>query len=134
MHYLLDTNTVSHIARKHPMVCQRFSQKTHQSIGISVITEAEILAGLAKIPQATKLAKTMHSFLARTTIYPYDSETAQSYAALQVFLSSNGKALSAMDALIAAHAHAVEATLVTADKAFLQISDFVPVENWSLPQ
>lgn len=131
MHYLLDTNIISHIARKHPTVCEHFSQKSSYPIGISVITEAEILAGLAKRPQATKLAETMHSFLAHTTVYPFDSETALHYAHLQAFLMKNGKALSALDALIAAHAKSLGATLVTADKAFLHLSDFLSVEDWT---
>lgn len=131
MHYLLDTTTVSHLIRKHPTVCERFSQTAIQAIGISVVTEAEILAGLAKKPQATKLANTLHSFLAHTNIYPFDSETAEHYAQLQYFLMQSGKALSAFDVLIAAHAKSVGATLVTSDKAFYHIADFVPVEDWT---
>lgn len=133
MHYLLDTNTVSHLIRKHPTVCEHFSQKSIQTIGISVITEAEILAGLAKRPQATKLANTLHSFFAHTVVYPFDSETAKQYAQLQYFLMKNGKALTAFDALIAAHAKSVGATLVTSDKAFSHVSGFVSIEDWSQP-
>lgn len=133
MHYLLDTNAVSQVIRKSPMIYQRLKMVDTNKICISVITEAEILAGLAKNPQATRLAITMTHFLNHSKILPWDSQVAQSYADLYVFFLKHGKALSTMDALIAAHAHAVGATLVTADKAFSQITDFVAVEDWTKP-
>ncbi len=133
MRYLLDTNVVSQLVRKEPMICRRLQQVIAEDICVSVITEAEILAGLAKKPQAIKLATTMHSFLSSAEVLSWDSQAAKRYADLQVFFAKHGKALSTMNALIAAHAHAAGATLVTADKAFLQLSDFVPVEDWTIP-
>ncbi len=133
MRYLLDTNIVSRLVRKEAIIFQRLEQVIAEGICISVVTEAEILAGLAKKPQATRLATTMHSFLTHIDILAWDSQAAKSYAELQCYFIKYGKALSTMDALIAAHAHAVGATLVTADKAFLQLSDFVPVEDWANP-
>ncbi|PIE42236.1 MAG: VapC toxin family PIN domain ribonuclease [Gammaproteobacteria bacterium] len=133
MRYLLDTNIVSHLVRKEAVIFQRLERVIAEGICISVVTEAEILAGLAKKPKATRLATTMHSFLAHTDILVWDSQVAKSYADLQLYFIEYGRALSTMDALITAHAHAVGATLVTADKAFLQLNDFVPVEDWTIP-
>ncbi len=133
MKYLLDTNVVSQLVRKDDNISQHLARATIEAVSISVITEAEILAGLAKKPQATRLATTMHNFLAHTDVLAWDSQVAKSYAELQVFFSQHGKALSTMDALIAAHAHSVGAILVTADKAFYQLQDFISVEDWTQP-
>lgn len=131
MFYLLDTNAVSYAVRQHPTVNKHLQAVPPHATVISSIVEAELLYGLAKKPQATRSASLVHNFLAHAEILVWDSHAAESYAKLQVFLSQNGKALSTMDALIAAHAHAFGATLVTADKAFLHLNDFVPVEDWT---
>ena len=54
--YLLDTNTVSYIIKgTFPHVRQRLSKVTLREVGISIITEAELRLGVAKLPQAEKL-------------------------------------------------------------------------------
>lgn len=131
MLYLLDTNTVSYALRQEPNVSKHLLAIPKERVVISTIVEAELLHGLAIKPEATRSARLVGNFLAHAEILTWDSNAAQSYAQLQAFCSQHGKALSTMDALIAAHAHAAGATLVTADKAFLQLTDFVPVEDWT---
>jgi tRNA(fMet)-specific endonuclease VapC len=46
-------------------------------------------------------------------------------------MSARGRTLSANDLLIAAHAIATDATLVTRDGAFSQIDALRPVVNWA---
>ncbi len=65
------------------------------------------------------------------TIVAWDSEAARAYGRLRAALSVAGKSLSAMDMLIAAHAVATEAILVTSDAAFLQVEALRPVANWA---
>ncbi len=131
MLYLLDTNTVSYAVRGQLSVNQRLKETPREYIALSSIVEAELLHGLVKKPQATRSMRLAKNFLAHIDILPWDSYAANSYAELQAFFIQHGKMLSTMDALIAAHAHAVGATLVTSDKAFFQISDFLPVEDWT---
>ena len=55
--YLLDTNTVSYIIKGNfPHVRERLLKVPISEVGISVITEAELRFGVARLPQATKLA------------------------------------------------------------------------------
>jgi tRNA(fMet)-specific endonuclease VapC len=46
-------------------------------------------------------------------------------------MSAAGKSLSNMDMLIAAHAVATDAILVTRDKAFSQVEALRPTLNWA---
>jgi tRNA(fMet)-specific endonuclease VapC len=46
-------------------------------------------------------------------------------------LAATGKALAALDMLIAAHALSANAVLVTHDKAFLQITASLNVIDWA---
>ena len=56
---------------------------------------------------------------------------AVAYGELRYGLTRNGRVLDTMDLLIAAHAVAVGAVLVTRDQAFQHIRDLVRIENWA---
>lgn len=53
--YMLDTNTVSHLLKKHPAVARRVVAAPITSLCISAITQGELLVGLARRPDATAL-------------------------------------------------------------------------------
>ncbi len=53
--YLLDTNTVSHLIKRHPQATQRLLSLPMHSICISAITAGELAFGLAKRPEAPAL-------------------------------------------------------------------------------
>ena len=119
--YLLDTNTVSHIVR--PRKGGDAARNRLQGLGrnefaaISVITEAEILYGLAKKPDATSLKTSMNAFLATINVLPWSRAEAEAYADLRAHLESQGTPLGNLDTLIAAHAVSAQAILVTHDGA-----------------
>ena len=71
--YLLDTNIVSHLIKGHPVVSQRIVKVPMASLGISVITEAELYYGLAKRPEAKRLHLVVEEFLKRVDVLPWDS-------------------------------------------------------------
>lgn len=130
--YMLDTNTVSYLLKgKSALLEQRIKEVDMSCLCISVITEAELLRGVAKYPQAKKLAEVVNNFLMHVDISPWDSSAASAYAKLRRDCDRVGKSLSAMDMLIAAHANAASATLVTHDKAFFQIHTLLDVVDWT---
>jgi tRNA(fMet)-specific endonuclease VapC len=129
---MLDTNMASYIIKGKPAnVRKRLVEVPMESICISVITEAELLRGLAKVPEATRLADAIKEFLIRVEILTWNSVVANAYANLRTACEKEGKALSAMDMLIAAHSVAVKATLITNDKAFYQVGHLLTLEDWS---
>jgi tRNA(fMet)-specific endonuclease VapC len=68
--------------------------------------------------------------LLRMDVLLWDEAVARRYGALCNTLETQGINLSDMDMMIAAHAAAVDATLVSRDKAFAQVQNHLNVEVW----
>ena len=130
--YLLDTNTVSYLIKRHPQVTQHLLAVPMHSVCISAITAGELAFGLAKRPEAVTLKAAVNEFLRRVEVLPWDDAVAQTYGTLRAQLQSQGTTLAALDMQIAAHALHVNATLITSDLAFLHIDQLL-VENWIEP-
>jgi tRNA(fMet)-specific endonuclease VapC len=128
--YMLDTNTVSHMLRGHPAVIGHIQDKPMNALCISVITEGELLFGLAKRPAAMPLRHSVDEFLKRVDILPWDSKTAFRYGTLRAAMESQGQVISALDLLIASHALCADAVLVTNDRAFGKVPDLA-LEDWT---
>ena len=101
------------------------------NVYISAITEAELLRGVAKKPEAKNLAVAVKEFLLRVETLSWDSNAARSYAQLRTDCEAEGKSLGAMDMLIAAHSISAKTTLITNDKAFYNIAGYLALEDWS---
>jgi tRNA(fMet)-specific endonuclease VapC len=85
--YLLDTNTVSYVIKgNRPRVRERLLRVPMAEVGISVITEAELLFGLVRRPDATKLKTVVEEFLLRVEVLPWNSGAAQQYARIRAAL------------------------------------------------
>lgn len=131
--YLLDTNAFSHAVKGMlPHFDVRFATVPLEEIAVSVITEAELLFGLAKRPEAYHLARAVHRLLEQITILPWTSKAARQYANLRFALETKGQPMGSMDLMIAAHALAEDAVLVTNDAAFRRIHS-LKIEDWTRP-
>lgn len=129
--YLLDTNTASYIIKGTiPAVRVRLTQVPILQVGISSVSEAELRFGAALRPEGAKWHRVIEEFLVRVTILPWDSKTAQEYASLRAVLERSGQPMGNLDLMIAAHALALEAILVTNDRAFVRIKK-LKTENWT---
>ena len=80
--------------------------------------------------QATRLHSLIEDFFLRVAILPWDSEAAQHYGHLRASLERDGRPMGNLDTMIAAHAIALGATLVTNDRAFARIKK-LKVEDWT---
>ena len=128
--YLLDTNTVSHLIRQHAAVALRVVAAPMASLCISAITEGELLYGLARRPDATRLRAVVQQFLLRVDVLPWDRGAAKRYGTLRALMESKGQTPAPLDMQIAAHAQSAGAVLVTSDRAFKQITGLL-LEDWS---
>lgn len=128
--YMLDTNTVSHLLREHPVVTKRIVTVPMASLCISAITEGELLFGLAKRPVAKRLHVAVREFLRRVDVLPWDNSTAEHYGVVRADMERRGRILASLDLLITTHALSVDAVLVTNDRAFSQMAD-LKVEDWT---
>ena len=129
--YLLDTNTVSYLIRQHPAVVQRVIAIPMAHLGISVITEAELLFGLARRPTANRLHQAVREFLLRVDVLPWNSDISACYARIRADTERRGSSLGPLDLLIAAQAVSLGRVMVTSDAAFRQIAD-LPLEDWAV--
>jgi tRNA(fMet)-specific endonuclease VapC len=131
VHYLLDTNTASYAIKGNVVrVRQQLLKSPMAEIGISVITEAELRFGVARLPAAIRLKSLLEEFLLRVEILPWTSAAANHYAEIRAVLERSGKPMGNMDMLIAAHALAVEAVLVTHDRVFRRVKG-LKIQDWS---
>lgn len=130
--YLLDTNIASHIIRGDiPLVMQRLAAVSIQDVHVSVMTEAELRYGKARHPASHGLATRINRFLGKVGIAPWTSDVVPHYAVLRATRETAGKPLSPIDLLIAAHAKAMGATLVTRDASFALMPCGLALENWA---
>ncbi len=133
VHYLLDTNAASYVIKgKFPRVRERLLEVPMAEVGISVVTEAELRFGVARLPEATKLKTVVEEFLLRVEVLPWNSEAAQHYARIRSALEKQGEPMGNLDMMIAAQALAVDAVLVTHDRVFRRVKG-LKVEDWSKP-
>jgi tRNA(fMet)-specific endonuclease VapC len=129
--YLLDTNMASYVIKGNvPLVRERLVRVLMADVGISVITEAELRFGVARKPEASRLAPAVEEFLLRVEIVSWNSEAAKAYALIRATLERTGEPMGNLDMMIAAQALALPATLVTHDRVFRRVSQ-LKVEDWA---
>ncbi|MEA1924214.1 MAG: type II toxin-antitoxin system VapC family toxin [Pseudomonadota bacterium] len=133
-HYMLDTNMVSYIIKGVPVTVRDHLRNVPMaSVSISAITEAELMHGVARKPEAKHLALAVNEFLLRVEILPWDSDAAKAYAQLRTSCEKEGKPLGNMDMQIAAHSVAVGAILITNDQAFYNVKHRLTLQDWTKP-
>lgn len=131
--YLLDTNIISHMMVDGAGIAARQAESViaaNPSVQMctSVVVHGELAFGLAKRPSA-RLKKALDVQLENLLVLPLDEATVPHYAHLRATLEADGQPMGANDLLIAAHALALGATLVSADTAFERIPG-LKLENW----
>lgn len=120
--YLLDTNIASFILKGNsPAVDRRLAKVAMAQLAVSAVTEGELRFGAARLPHATRLHNLIEGFFLRVAVLPWDSDAAQQYGRLRATLEHEGQPMGNLDAMIAAHALALDAVLVTNDHAFARI-------------
>lgn len=130
MIYLLDTNICIYIINnKPPHVFEKFKQFQLGQLGISSITASELAFGVEK-SGSQKNKQALNKFLAPLEILPYNEQAIWHYAELRHQLQSKGKVIGSLDMLIAAHALALNAILVTNNGKELKRVKGLIVENW----
>jgi len=132
MKYLLDTNICIYVINEKPeRVVRKFEQFPVSEFGISSITHAELQYGVVKSKNRIKNQNALDQFLLPLTIMPFDGQkVAERYGEIRVFLESAGKKIGPLDTLIAAHALALDLTIVSNNiKEFARIPG-LKCENW----
>ena len=133
--WMLDTNIASHVIKgDQPAIIHRLASLPMEDIVISSITEGELLYGLAKRGYPKALSERVRQFLLRVDVLPWDHDVTRTYGDLRAACEAKGMTLAPLDMMIAAHAVATEATLVTRDKAFARVSEPLRIDSWTKPK
>lgn len=132
--FMLDTNMCSFLIRKKPDYLLEKLQETvvagHQIV-ISSITYAEFTFGAASKKASPKMAGIVTEFVERLdAVLPWDKEAVECSTNVKVELESRGTPIGHNDTLIAGHAIALDAVLVTDNiREFSRVSG-LQYENW----
>jgi tRNA(fMet)-specific endonuclease VapC len=128
--YMLDTNVISELI-KNPKgkAAKRIARVGEDNICTSIIVAAELRYGCAK-KGSERLLKSVEDLLAEIDVLPFESPADVKYGNIRSELENAGKPIGANDFLIAAHAAAVNATIVTANVDEFKRVRGLKVENW----
>lgn len=128
--YLLDTNIVSDLVRfPGGRVASQIAEVGAETVATSIIVACELRFGAAKSTSA-RIAQRVEGALTRLPVLPFEAEMDRHYATLRCDLERRGVPIGALDMLIAAHALALEAVLVTDNVGEFERIDGIRVENW----
>lgn len=128
--YLLDTNICIYLMRHQPpQVAQRFASCHVGEVLISAITAAELEFGvLASGAEAERNRQALDRFVAEVPIAPFEGNAARLYG--HVRLARRERRRDALDKLIAAHAIALNVTLVTNNPRDFSAYPGLQIDNW----
>ena len=128
---MLDTNMVSYALKgTYPAVRAHMARHPPAALCISAITQSELLYGVAKNPAATRIKGVVDELLRWVEVLDWNANVAAVHGALRADLERHGVGLGAFDLMIAAHALALDAVLVSNDRAFAQVPG-LKLENWA---
>ncbi len=130
--YLLDTNILSDVARWPDGIASRHIRRVGESsICTSIIVAGELRYGAAK-SGSPRITERVEAILELIEVLPLESTVDASYGALRADLERAGSVIGANDLWIAAHALALDCTIVTANEREFRRVRGLPLENWLL--
>jgi tRNA(fMet)-specific endonuclease VapC len=128
--YMLDTNIISDLIRNpQGKVVKRIAKVGEDTVCTSIIVAAELRYGCAK-SGSKKLLRVVDALLEELPVLPFDIPADADYGAIRAQLETAGRPIGGNDLLIAAHAHAIDATVVTANINEFRRIRGLKVENW----
>lgn len=129
--YLLDTNICIYITKQQPdSVLQKFEQLAVGDVGMSTITYGELRYGAQKSQYTEKTLKILDALASLILPLPIPTQASKHYDHIRHHLAKQGKPIGNNDLWIAAHALAIETTLVTHNvKEFSRVPQ-LQIENW----
>jgi tRNA(fMet)-specific endonuclease VapC len=128
--YLLDTNIVSALVRDPAGDITRHIRDVGEAnVCTSIIVAAELRYGATK-KQSTRLSLQLEAVLSALEVVPLEAPVDAVYGQIRAQLEQAGQPIGGNDLLIAAHALALECTVVTDNQREFERVDGLVVENW----
>jgi tRNA(fMet)-specific endonuclease VapC len=129
--FLLDTEVASRLMRAERKAVSGLRRSGAKTLSISSVTMAELLYGARLREESPSVMTAVRAFLTRISVHPWDEEAAEAHARIRVVAKRLGRSAGAFDIMIAAHAEALGATLVTSDVAIKNLKiDGLRIVSW----
>src|ERR1700692_2638564 len=112
---MLDTSIISDLIRNpHGNAAKRIARAGEDNVCTSIIVAAELRYGCAK-SGSKRLLKAVEDLLGEINVLPFDVPADAEYGGIRSELEAAGKPIGGNALLVAAHAYATGATIVTAN-------------------
>ena len=131
MKYFLDTNICIAIIKKCPLgVKKKLIRTAVGEVAISSIVLAELWYGIELSQKKQENQAALHDFLQYINVLDWPERAGREYGRIRAQLKQKGTLIGANDLFIAAHALALDLTLVSDNtREFLRVPD-LKLENW----
>lgn len=136
MKYVLDTSTLSLLMRGEPSVSRELTSRPRTAILVPQPAVAEIEYGLARLPPSkrkTSLRKRFDIFLDELQRADWDDDVSRAFGSIKADLERRGARIEDFDVALAAHALALDATLVSDNLDHFKRIKGLRLENWHSP-
>ena len=131
MKYLLDTNICIFLLNHVSAVLEAFAEHRSEGIAISSIALAELEFGICNSQKKESNRVQLLRFLSSVSVLDFNSAAAAEYGKIRAQLQRRGRPISPMDMLIAAHAKAEGAILVTNNAGEFSRVEGLALEDWT---
>jgi tRNA(fMet)-specific endonuclease VapC len=131
--YVLDTNAVSALMKGTAAVVERLAGTVPADVAVPQPVLAEIAFGIERLPPSKRRAALQARFDLVAAELPraqWTDAVSQSFGRIKATLERRGARIEDFDAAIAAHALALDATLVTANVDHMSRVPGLRVEDW----
>ncbi|MBF0293689.1 MAG: type II toxin-antitoxin system VapC family toxin [Magnetococcales bacterium] len=131
MRYMLDTNAcIGVIKGTPPVLRRRLLDVPPGEVAISQIVHYELRVGVCRSRQVEKNRANLEHFLGYIRVMDFGEHQSAVAAELRCDLTRKGQPIGPLDTLIAAHAHSLNAILITHNTSEFQRVDGLLVEDW----
>ncbi len=112
--HMLDTDIASFVIKgRSPTIIAKLAEIPVGRVCVSAITQAELCYGLKRLPSDHRLHLGVQQFLELVHVLAWDGTAANRYADIRHQLVSTSQPIGELDMMIAGHALAIGAILVT---------------------
>ena len=129
---MLDTDTSNYIMKGYPEAPRMWlAQIDNDQVAISAVVQAEIEYGLKPLPEHHPLHLKAQRFLSGIAVLAWDGAAASIFAEVRYRMKTRGTPIAERDLMIAAHAIALGAVLVTNNtRHYERLAPDLTIENW----
>ena len=129
---LLDTDISSYVMkRRDPVLTARVRGFARGELKVSTVTVFELEYGARRSPRHASLMRVIEAFLRNVEVLSFDRDAARKAGEIRAELAAAGGMIGAYDLLIAGHARALDATLITNNVGEFSRVRGLSVENWA---